>query len=421
MSGGTGFIGVNGNITSQMTSFVKTGDMSGYIPTSESSKYQLTADMSSFATTAQLSGKLDSSAQVVTSTGGSSYYVNKINGSSILAETATRSTYATFVTTTTGAKRLDDMWSSITSLETSNSGKLDSSAQVVTATATGHSINFGDFVSGINGMEIYATEAKNAVTASYAKSARVTRRSGGETTITNVPFSAFALESSVSSKLDASASSDFYYATNPSAFVGSADFGFDSDSRISSIGGSALVGGFGYDSPSGTLAINNTSGSIDAWNSSMRVDEEVTPASSVSGSGYNEYGYITKRILNNISSISGDTLYVNVVLTGAASASATFYGSIIGGGSAVLTSMEVSGAGGSQSSYYSATATLNDSYSAIWISASSQWGTPPSCSATATVERSGSTAYSTSVYEQVLKDSMWQSLTAWATAQGWTP
>jgi len=201
--------------------------------------------------------------------------------------------------------------------------------------------------------------------------------------------------------------------------IGNTTYGY-SDGKITAINGSAIATST-YTSPSGTIAVDNADNTLESLNSSVRVDEQVTPGSSVSGSGYNPYGYYSALILNHVTSTPGDTLSANLVLTGAGSASAFFYGSIVNGGSAVLTSMEVSGQGGVQSSYYSATVPLNDSYSAIYLFTTAQWGTPPSCSATATVEHPGTTAYLSSVYEQVLKDSMWQSLTAWAVAQGWTP
>ncbi len=195
-----------------------------------------------------------------------------------------------------------------------------------------------------------------------------------------------------------------------------------SDSKITAINGSAIATStYAYTSPSGTIAVDNVGNTLESMNSSVRVDEQVTPASSVSGSGFNDYGYRTARILklNYGSSKPGDMLYTNLVLANNGSASATFYGGIVNGGSAALTSMEVSSTG--QSSYYSAAVPLNDNYSSIYLSASAQWGNPPPCSATATIERPATTAYLSSVYEQVLKDSMWQSLTAWAVSQGWTP
>ena len=214
-------------------------------------------------------------------------------------------------------------------------------------------------------------------------------------------------------------SADFYSTGNPSGFTNYLpNFGYNGDGGIASIDGSAVAGGWDYTSPSGTIAVDNANGTLESMNSSMRVDEQVTPASSVSGSGYN-LPY-SARLLNHMTSLPGDTLYTNLMILGGGSASAAFYGSIVNGGSAVLTSMIVSGSGGGFT-YYSATVPLNESYSAIYLSASAQWGTPPELSATATVEHPGSTAYLSSVYEQVLKDSMWQSLTAWAVAQGWTP
>lgn len=84
------------------------------------------------------------------------------------------------------------------------------------------------------------------------------------------PSGDYAYNSSVSGKLDASASSQFYLSTNPSGFISSSytpTFGYDG-SKISSIDGSALVGegaGTGIEySGIAPVVVNNTSHEISA-------------------------------------------------------------------------------------------------------------------------------------------------------------
>ena len=125
--------------------------------------------------------------------------------------------------------------------ESAASGKLDTTAQVVTATASASSVDFGYtsyYMGGINGLNLSANKAVSATHADQANEALSATNWLGE-----------------SSKLDSSASSSFYTTANESGFVDSAyvesqvsskqdtlTFDWDADSAISSINGSALAG-----------------------------------------------------------------------------------------------------------------------------------------------------------------------------------
>ena len=125
--------------------------------------------------------------------------------------------------------------------ESAASGKLDTTAQVVTATASASSVDFGYtsyYMGGINGLNLSANKAVSATHADQANEALSATNWLGE-----------------SSKLDSSASSSFYTTANESGYVDSAyvesqvsskqdtlTFDWDADSAISSINGSALAG-----------------------------------------------------------------------------------------------------------------------------------------------------------------------------------
>lgn len=435
MSGGTGFIGVNGNITSQMTSFVTTADMSGYIPTSESSKYYSTGNPSAFATTAQLdsglSGKLDSSSQVVTSTAGSSPYVTQINGSSISAKTADFAKRAQSAYFGGSSIPMSSIYYDIVDMQ---SAKLDSTANLVTSITTSTNYGNNSGITKINGSAIL--QAVHAGSADYVGVA-YTARSAQVGQSTFVPMSAFAYESAVSSKLDASASSDFYSTSNPSGFLTSSytpEFAYDAEDKISSIDGSAIAGGCAYTSPSGTLAIDNENGTIDVWNSSMRVDEHVTAASSFTGTAQQLY---SSNNVGQWSSVwTGGTLPGDIAVFSAIyprevpgdGYNVRAFGIKEGGGTAQLAEFSIAREPWSPySGSATASASINEAYTSIYMLVSGTYGVPStgqyqsSVSGITNVDRPGATASATAVYENVLKDSMWQSLTAWATSQGWTP
>ena len=413
-SAGSGFIGVNAN----MDAFVKTADMSGYIPTSESSKYQGTADMSSYIPTSEssnyyqasnpssfvttgemssaiassVSGKLDASAQVVTSTAGIGQYVNKVNGSSISAGTADRATFASFVMTGgTGYVSISAIYNDVT-------GKLDSSAQVVTSTA-----GSGNRVNKINGSSIEAAYSDGAYRASFAYSAMVDSISDPPVI---VPMSAFLEKTAM-------------YTPSFGYHV------FD----ISSIDGSAIYTGSGvaYTSPSGTMAIDNASGTIDSWNSSLRVDEHVTAESSSPGSSVQVGSSNTAMVWTGTPS-AGDIAIFSARYPNTPNSNdyvVKVIGRLAGGSSSLMTELVLPrGVSGPSAS---ASAVIDGSYSGFCMYATGQYNVPgtgkwaTSISGIANVVRPGQTASSTSVYENVLKDSTWQSLTAWAASQGWTP
>ena len=220
-------------------------------------------------------------------------------------------------------------------------------------------------------------------------------------------LSAFAYESSLSSKLDSSAA----YAPT---------FEYDADDRISSIDGSAVAGGCNYVSPSGTLAVDNVNGTIDSWNSSLRVDELITAASSMPGTANytsDGFGHLTRLWTGN--AISGDA----VLFSASSDNWSTPFGisgyGVKDGGVEVLVASTPVGF-----TYTgSASGTIDREFSGFIMRISGTYAEPfyTQISAIVNVERPGETASATSVYENVLKDSMWQSLTAWATSQGWTP
>ena len=145
-----------------------------------------------------------------------------------------------------------------------NSGDVSAIAsayQVVSATAT--QLYAGTaYVTSVNDNPLSASRAGNAANASLSNSAWY---DGTGRLISALPDSAAVssiassyAESAASSKLDESATADFYSTSNPSGFVDSSyvdssvsskqdtlTFAYDADSAISSINGSALAGGGG--------------------------------------------------------------------------------------------------------------------------------------------------------------------------------
>ena len=248
----------------------------------------------------------------------------------------------------------------------------------------------------------------------------------------------YAYNSALSSKLDASASSDFYSTGNPSGFLTSSytpTFGYDGD-KISSIDGSALAGGGGaYTSPSGTVAIDNENSTIDVWNSSMRVDEHVTAASSSPGTAqqlYNSNNVGQWSAVWTGGTLSGDIAVFSAIYPREVPPKDGYnvraFGIKEGGGTAQLAEFNIAREVFSPySGSATASASINEAYTSIYMLVSGKNGVPStgqysqSVSGITNVERPGATASATAVYENVLKDSMWQSLTAWAVAQGWTP
>lgn len=198
-------------------------------------------------------------------------------------------------------------------------------------------------------------------------------------------------------------------------------FGYDEYNKISSIDGSALAGGASYTSPNGTIDIDNASGTMDIWNSSKRVDSTSIPAANLPGTASAIYSSTTTSRLWTGSLLSGDKVTVSatglpddaypntasVVAWNAESQSSVIWSGILynrnyGMNSAVFT----------VGAEYTAMGMLLESY---------DWTPTYGLSGVINVERDEHIVVSTSLYEQVLKDSVWQSLTAWAVAQGWTP
>lgn len=100
-----------------------------------------------------------------------------------------------------------------------------------------------------------------------------------------------AMSAAVSAKLDASASSGFYSTSNPSGFVDSAyvdsqvsskqdtlTFGFDADSAISSINGSALAGGGGV-----------TGDFVETSSTNVTIGDSNSASSTAFAQGWNNY------------------------------------------------------------------------------------------------------------------------------------
>ena len=485
-SGGSGFIGVNANIEG----FVKTSELSGYIPTSESAKYQLTANMSgyiptsesakyypmsgnpssfvrlvnmsgwiptsesanyyqtsnpsSFATTAQVAEKLDISAQVVTAVQMLNNDVRYINGKDINAAKASFATSANkyiYQRGNLGYLSSEDISALRNSALDLYSAKLDASANIVSSLGT-RTEGVYNYVDDINGSSIYAQRAYSASTSEYARTAGYCKSAFIDTG-TYVPFSAFALESSVSSKLDASASSDFIAASASSDFYGTGNpsgftnylpsFEYNADDEISSIDGSAVAGGWNYTSPSGTVAIDNANGTLEIWNSAITVTEHVT-AGQTSYLGSSDGGiYDIYRSGVGKPAIPAGTniLYMVQLLspTGYGDSAYSLEIRFTGDGEPkyVVSATDVhfpSAGGYTGSAMFSSD--MNISALNFRIAGSSYSLPTASASVSASSIVYGQTAYETSVQELALANQVppmtaWQSLTAWAVAQGWTP
>lgn len=297
---------------------------------------------------------------------------------------------------------------------------------VVTSTGSA-SVSSTSFINRINGSSIYAARAAIANEAKWAPI--------GDT---YVPFSAFAFNSSVSSKLDASASSDFYSTSNPSGFLTSSytpTFGYD-DGKISSIDGSALAGdggGMTYTSPSGTIAVNNVNGTLEIWNSALAVTEHITAGqTSYLGSSNSIWTDIYRSGVDKPAIPAGTNILYMVQLLeplynpdSAYSLEIRFTGD--GAQTYVVSATDVhfpSAGGYTGSAMFSSD--MNISVLGFRIAESEAWYPTASASVTASSIVYPQTAYETSVQElalasQVPAMSAWQSLTAWAVAQGWTP
>lgn len=487
-SGGSGFIGVNANIEG----FVKTSELSGYIPTSESAKYQLTANMSgyiptsesakyypmsgnpssfvrlvnmsgwiptsesanyyptsnpsSFATTAQLANKLDTSAQAVSAVQMLNNEVRYINGKDINAAKASFATSANkyiYPRDNLGYLSSEDISALRNSALDLYSAKLDASANLVSSLGTsGEGVHTR--INEINGLRIYANNAYSASTADFAHTAGYCKSAFIDAG-TYVPFSAFALESSVSSKLDASASSDFMAASASSDFYGTGNpsgftnylpnFDYNADGEISSIDGSAVAGGWNYTSPSGTISIDNSIGTIENTNSAIRVEEHITAEqTSFLGSSNDDYYDIYRSGVGKPAIPSGtNILYMVQFISPTGYPDGSYSLEIRGTGDSgdgvrryLVSATDVifrSAEGYTGSAMFSSVMNISDL--GFRIAGSATWLPTASASVSAYSVVSGQTASSTSVNAMAWADmsnvTAWQSLTAWAVAQGWTP
>lgn len=205
------------------------------------------------------------------------------------------------------------------------------------------------------------------------------------------------------------------------------------DSKITAINGSALAASM-YTSPSGTIAVDNVNGTLESWDSSLRVDEHVTAASSFPGTAQRLY---SSDWVGYWSSVwTGGTLPGDVAVFSATYPKEVPYegykvrafGIKEGGSTTQLAEFNISRWPLSPySGSATASASINEAYSSIYMLVSGTYSVPStgqyaqSVSGITNVERPGQTASSTSVYRQILDDATWQSLTAWAASQGWTP
>lgn len=179
-----------------------------------------------------------------------------------------------------------------------------------------------------------------------------------------------------------------------------------------------------YTSPSGTIAVDNVNGTLESLNSSVRVDEHITEASSIPGTAsYNIFSGNPRVKLWTGTAIEGDKVIFSAYNGNESyDMTASGFGYMVDGGSSLLTAFNLPPYAGA----VTASALIDSQYSAFAMSWSQDGWTPNpaewlNLSGNVVVERPAQTAYSTAVYENVLKDSMWQSLTAWAVSKGWTP
>ena len=206
------------------------------------------------------------------------------------------------------------------------SGKLDSSAQVVTATSTQLYAGMA-YLTSVNGAPVSASRAGNAANALLAASAWY---DGTGRFISALPDSAAVssiassyAESAVSSKLDASAASGFYTTANESGFVGSSyvdsavsskadnsalssyvpysSLEYNTASAISGINGSALAGTT-YSAGDGISITNNVvSAKVDGTTIDTNASGELTVIGGGGGDGADwdaeqgEPGYIENK------------------------------------------------------------------------------------------------------------------------------
>ena len=322
-----------------------TGNPSGFITGVDLSNYATTAYVDS-----SISGKLDSSSQVVTAIGVAAGAISSINNYGISAGTANSA----------GTALHDSAGRALTSMATKAeasgianayaSGKLDESAfssvsgtfltsvdlspYQTTADMSGYlqtseSANYypvnnpSGFITGVD-LSDYATTAyvDSSVSSKLDSTAfdpDAFYPSGNPSGfITGVDLSDYAttayVDSSVSGKLDASATSDFYSTSNPSGFLTAAyspTFGYDG-TAISSIDGSALAGGGGVDS-------STVSAIASAYAESAASSKLDSTATSDFYSTSNPSGFITGVDLSDYAT----TAYVDSSVSSKLDASAT--------------------------------------------------------------------------------------------------
>ena len=248
-----------------------------------------------------LSGKLDSSAQVVTATATQLYagtaYLTRVNGAPISAERAGNAANASFATSAyyDGTGRL------ISALPDSAAVSAIASAyQVVSSTASGYHADYGEnMVNGINGLSISATVAYESM---YAGTAAVATMDRSNRLISALPDSA---------TVSAIASA---YTTGKQDTL---TFGYD-DNKISAINGSAIGGQGGVDSATVSAiasgyAESAASGKLDttAFNSGDFYST-ANPSGFITGvdlSNYATTGYVDSSVSSKLDSTafnSGD-------------------------------------------------------------------------------------------------------------------
>lgn len=208
-----------------LTPYQTTADMSGYLQTSESANYYPTSNPSGFITGVNLSDYATTA------------YVDS-SVSSKLDTTAFSTVSGTFLTSVD----LSD-YATTAYVDSSVSGKLDSTA--FDPNAFYPSGNPSGFLTAVD-LSPYQTTAGMTAYLGTAESANYYPTSNPSGFVTGIDLSEYAttayVDSSVSGKLDATATSDFYSTSNPSGFITAAyspTFAY-SGTAISSIDGSAV-------------------------------------------------------------------------------------------------------------------------------------------------------------------------------------
>lgn len=440
------------------STFAPSGDyayassLSSYLPGSASSNFAPSGD---YALNSSLSGKLDNSAS-------STWYPKTGNPSGFLTAHQSLTAYQdrSSISAWTGdmssisAKLDQSAFTSYSSTVNNNITSIENNITALSSVVSGKAdASAVHEYSGVSPIVVDNTVDTISLSASsiYFDSSMMSYVSGGSGFVGvnsagmqpagdyayRSSLSMYAYNSALSSKLDNSASGTWYPLTgNPSGFVTTSytpTFAYNADDEISSIDGSAIAGGCTYTSPSGTVAIDNANGTLEIWNSAIAVTEHVTAGqSSFLGSSDSIWTNIYRSGVGKPAIPAGtNILYMVQFLQplnypdSAYSLEIRFTGD--GAQTSVVSATDVhfpSAGGYTGSAMFSSD--MNISALNFNINASESWYPTASATVSASSIVYPQTAYETSVQElalasQVPSMSAWQSLTAWATAQGWTP